>query len=429
MEERTGINSMRFDYYYGTQADQYNFIKVPKLLIQDEVFSGLSNDAKMLYGLLLDRMSLSMQNGWLDDNNRVFIIYQITDIMEDMKMSRVTAIKYLRELVEFGLVEKKRRGLGLPDILYIKSFVVQKDFNNNDGMPDKEATKMSHEMSQEMTYEIAEKESGNCLKMAGKQPEKPENTQKFKNYTSRSKEIKLQEVKKLNFRKFKNYTSRSKESKLQEVQDLNSKNNTNNINTNIINNNINNTNLSNTKKNNNNKSLNILSYQSVKGSTDPGNQTDEIIKDQEYEKTLTKENNVSEIRYDEKYSQAELETEYSKYLNLIKESIEYETLIYTRKDDKPMIDGIVNLIVETVISNNDYVVISSNKFPKEVVKGRLCKLKKMHIEYVLECMKTNTSDIKNIKKYLLAALYNAPTTIDSYYRTRLNHEWPQYAQK
>ena len=72
---------MAFEYYYGTQADQFNFIRVPKLLMHDVAFTELSVDAKMLYGLLLDRMNLSMKNGWFDDENRVYIIYQITEIM------------------------------------------------------------------------------------------------------------------------------------------------------------------------------------------------------------------------------------------------------------------------------------------------------------------------------------------------------------
>ena len=101
---------MAFEYYYGKQADQYNFIKVPKLLVHDDAFTELSVDAKMLYGLLLDRMNLSMKNGWLDEQNRVYIIYQIKDIMSDMNMARATAVKYLQELVDFGLVEKKKRG-------------------------------------------------------------------------------------------------------------------------------------------------------------------------------------------------------------------------------------------------------------------------------------------------------------------------------
>lgn len=119
---------MAFEYYYGKQADQYNFIKVPKLLVHDEAFTELSVDAKMLYGLLLDRMNLSMKNGWLDEENRVYIIYQIKDIMGDMNMARATAVKYLQELVDFGLVEKKREGWDFQTYCMLRVFLWKKKY-------------------------------------------------------------------------------------------------------------------------------------------------------------------------------------------------------------------------------------------------------------------------------------------------------------
>jgi hypothetical protein len=115
---------MGFEYYYGSQADQFNFIRIPKALITDEIFDTLSVNAKMLYGVLLDRMNLSMKNGWIDGDNRVYIHYQISDIMEDLKMARATAVKYMNELEEFGLVEKKRQGLGRANIIYVKIFLM-----------------------------------------------------------------------------------------------------------------------------------------------------------------------------------------------------------------------------------------------------------------------------------------------------------------
>ena len=116
---------MAFEYYYGKQADQYSFIKVPKLLVHDKAFIGLSVDAKMLYGLLLDRMSLSMKNGWLDEENRAYIIYTVDAIMEDLGCAKATCVKIMKELDSekgIGLIEKKRRGLGKPDIIYVKNF-------------------------------------------------------------------------------------------------------------------------------------------------------------------------------------------------------------------------------------------------------------------------------------------------------------------
>ena len=108
---------MEFSYYYGNQADQFSFIRIPRVLLVDQLFSPLSIQSKILYGVLLDRMGISMRNGWFDELNRVYIIYQISEIQEDLGFSKKKAIDYLTELEQFGLVEKKRRGRGLPSIL------------------------------------------------------------------------------------------------------------------------------------------------------------------------------------------------------------------------------------------------------------------------------------------------------------------------
>ena len=125
MEKSEGeLIIMVFNYYYGSEADLFNFIRIPKRLITDPSFAELSLSAKLLYGILLDRMSLSMKNKWLDKENRVYIIYQISEIMENLNMAEKTAIKTLKELEAVGLVEKKRRGLGLPSLLYVKNFII-----------------------------------------------------------------------------------------------------------------------------------------------------------------------------------------------------------------------------------------------------------------------------------------------------------------
>ena len=122
--------SLKFDYYYGIEAEQFSFYRVPRLLIKDERFKGLSSDAKLLYGLMLDRMSLSMKNGWLDEENRAYIIYTIDNMMEDLGCARATCVKVIKELdcdKSIGLIEKKRRGLGKPDIIYVKNFATVLD--------------------------------------------------------------------------------------------------------------------------------------------------------------------------------------------------------------------------------------------------------------------------------------------------------------
>ena len=96
---------MTFDYFYGTRADQYSFIRVPKLLITGKEFSSLTIQAKMLYGLLLDRMGMSIKNKWLDQENRVYVIYPIKEIQQDMNITKKKAMEILAELEEKGLVE------------------------------------------------------------------------------------------------------------------------------------------------------------------------------------------------------------------------------------------------------------------------------------------------------------------------------------
>ena len=116
---------LQLDYYYGIEAEQFSFYRVPRLLIKDERFKKLSSDAKLFYGLMLDRMSLSIKNEWLDEDNRAYIIYTIDSIMEDLGCGKEKAVKFLAELDSvkgIGLVEKVCRGLGKPDIIYVKNF-------------------------------------------------------------------------------------------------------------------------------------------------------------------------------------------------------------------------------------------------------------------------------------------------------------------
>lgn len=184
---------LKFDYYYGIEAEQFSFYRVPRLLIKDERFKGLSSDAKLLYGLMLDRMALSMKNGWLDDENRAYIIYTVDNIMEDLGCAKATCVKVMKELDSdngIGLIEKKRRGLGKPDIIYVKNFAT---------VEDKEP----------------EKTAANTDKPTEVQNL---NFKKFNNYTSGSSKTERQEVQDLDLQKSKKQTSRSSEDEPQEVQ-------------------------------------------------------------------------------------------------------------------------------------------------------------------------------------------------------------------
>ena len=113
---------MSYDYFYGQSGELFSYYRIPKALFQDSRFQPLSTDAKTLYGILLDRMSLSARNGWLDKAGRVFIIYTVQEVQDSLGCADKKATKLLRELEEYGLIERKRRGLGKPDLIYVKNF-------------------------------------------------------------------------------------------------------------------------------------------------------------------------------------------------------------------------------------------------------------------------------------------------------------------
>ena len=119
-----GDSRMSHDYFYGTESEQYAFLRVPRMLFTDKNYKHLSSDSKILYGLLLERMSLSRKNGWFDEYNRVYIIFPIEEIKEQLGCCHETAVKLLAELGGKGidLIERVRRGLGQPDIIYVKNF-------------------------------------------------------------------------------------------------------------------------------------------------------------------------------------------------------------------------------------------------------------------------------------------------------------------
>ena len=119
------MRTLKLPYFYGHEAEQYSFYRIPKQLISDSHFRNVSTDAKLLYGLMLDRMGLSMKNGWLDEQGRVYIFFVLDEIQDLLQCGHEKAVKLLAELDSekgIGLIERVKQGQGKPTIIYVKQF-------------------------------------------------------------------------------------------------------------------------------------------------------------------------------------------------------------------------------------------------------------------------------------------------------------------
>ena len=288
------------DYIYSIEPERFSFIRVPKILLQNEAYSGISAEAKLLYSLLFDRTELSNKNGWLDDQNRVYIIFTIAEIKECMNCGNKKAIQLLDELEnKAGLIERKRQGLGKPNLIYVKSF-----------------------------FRTVDK------------------------YGER------------HFLKCQNDTSGSMKTTSQEVSESHS-NNTDNKKTDM-----------------NHTDLSFLPGRESKRSDD-----------------------------------------YAQYESYFRSELEIPILIRNSPTEKETLEGILDLLAETCSSKKKTIRIAGDDKPIEVVKSRLMKLNSMHIQFVLDCLKENTTCVRDMKQYLLTTLFNAPVTIDPYYQSRVNHDF------
>ena len=276
-----------FNYFSGDESQQFTFYRIPKILLTDERFSELSTDAKLLYGVMLDRVSLSVKNGWIDKRGRVYIICTLSEIKKALRCVEKSAVKYMKELEKIGLIEKIRQGQGKPTLIYVKKFIPQEN---------------------------------------------------------------------LRIKTSKNSSSPTVESTGQDLYKFQS------------------------------------SYTEI---NDTSNNTDLILsEDQE------------RMRYEE-------------YLD---EHLEVEVLKQDYPYDIKLIDNLVDIILDVLCSKSKSLWISKEEKPISVVKSRLMKLTSEHIRYILDCMDENTEKISNPKQYLLAALYNAPVTMESYYRAAVRHD-------
>ena len=293
MPEKKPTRTADLDYFYGQSSELFSFYRIPKLLFQDSRFQPLSTDAKTLYGILLDRMSLSARNGWLDKAGRVFIIYTVQEVQDSLGCADKKSTKLLRELEEYGLIERKRRGQGKPSLVYVKNF--------------------SAESSKE-SVKNRDNDDSCGFKIACQDPAK----------------------------------SRCNK----------------------------------TKENDTEMSETNLFY---------SEESDGMSK------------------------RAQLEEYFS-------QSLEVDLLLRLCPDDEDTIYQIVDLLVDTCATNRKLLRIAGDDKPAEVVRSRFMKLNADHIRFVLKCLAENSSPIRNMKQYLLASLYNAPTTMQLFYQNQTNHD-------
>ena len=293
MPEKKPTRTADLDYFYGQSSELFSFYRIPKLLFQDSRFQPLSTDAKTLYGILLDRMSLSARNGWLDKAGRVFIIYTVQEVQDSLGCADKKATKLLRELEEYGLIERKRRGLGKPDLIYVKNF---------------------SSISSEMRIQNRDFHDSGGFKNASQDPSKSRCNKTKENDTEMSE-------------------------------------------------------------------------------TDPfySEESDEMSK---------------RTQLEEFFSQ----------------SLEVELLLRLCPDDEDTIYQIVDLLVDTCATKRKMLHIAGDDKPAEVVRSRFMKLNADHICFVLKRLAENSSPIRNMKQYLLASLYNAPTTMQLSYQNQTNHD-------
>ena len=312
-----------YDYYYGDESSQFSFYRIPRQLITGERFKRLSTDAKLLYGLLLDRMGLSAKNGWYDKQGRVYIYYTLDEIQKDMNCGHDKATKLLVELDNgkngFGLIERVRQGQGRPTKIYVKRFTTR-DLPPPPSAPETGPSPRPRRASGQECGETA-------LLTAEKPQSGPRKTRSLECGKPAGSYIKSNQTE------------------------------------------------------NSHLDLSILP------SVPPG-----------------------ESGWIDRYDcEKEIET-----------NIEYDRLC--RQFACEDVDEIVALIVDTLCATRLTIRIGGDYIPAAVVRERFFRLTYEHLEYVFECLRRNTTEIRNIRGYLLTALYNAPVTINHHYQAEVQHD-------
>ena len=408
------MNDIIFDYYRGVEAEQYSFYRIPKMLFTDTIFQDLSCEAKVLYGLMLDRMSLSLKNHWMDEEERVYIIFTVNNICDLMNCGTQKAVRLLKELdvkTGIGLIEKKRLGLGKPNVIYVKNFMIK----------DEEGEKQQTEQKQSRIVEIEELQ---------------DKRQKFlndENHNSGMMKMENQAVSETQLKNSENHNSEKRnsenpldyESKCQEFGKNQEKiieqkdsiasgaqfKNSENQNSRVVK--ITNQEFSKSQfKNDENHNSEVVKNNILEFSKSQSNKTN-INKTDNNQSILSKNVDLSEDEMDK----------INHCRKIVKEQISYTAFEQNKFYRIELVDELVELMTEIFMMPDEaFERVNGTEKSIAVIKSRFCKINQLHIEYVLDSMQKNQTNIGNIKAYLLTALYNSTITMDSYYQARVNYD-------
>ena len=386
-----------FGYFRAYEAEQFSFYRIPKVLFTDEYFQDLSTDAKVLYGLMLDRMGLSERNRWFDEEGRVYIIFTVEEVATYMNCGRVKGMKLLAELdmkKGIGLIERVKRGFGQSDIIYVKNFIrAGLKLEQETACPDDQNVSL-HEEEKERTPR-SEKRTYRGSK-SGLIEVRKTNLSGFEKRTYRGSKSEPVEVRKTNLSRSEKQTYRGSKSRLIEVRKTDP----------------NNTDKSETESN---KTENSKTDRSEIDSIYPS--------DIEQTKISNDIIDIEQTTITEQTDKKDQMKQFEFYTELVKQNISYDILRHDcKKSEEQLLDEIVAIVAEFLSMPRETALIGGVKYPYQYVRNRFLLLDDAHIRYVLECFRKKTTEVRNIKAYLLSSMLNATNTIDLYYQAKAQHD-------
>lgn len=410
------MQKIQFDYFTGMEAEQYSFYRVPKVLFTESCFKTLSCEAKVLYGLMLDRMSLSIKNRWLDSEDRVYIIFTVEEIAELMNCGTQKAVKLVKELDSsngIGLIEKKRLGLGKPNVIYVKNFMIREvpDQKPTGNCADLQSEQEDHKKIADLQSKQKRHKECADLQQEAENKGKTGISLNCENHHSGVVKTTIQDYGESQFQNSENHNSRMVETTNPEFPESQFKNSENHH-SRIVE--ITNPECPKSQSNNtdiNNTDFSENEYSDIESSETDFNETDNIL------------SNLSHLSVRKTAGMIDMVEEMEAYRKIIRENISYECFEDSRYRQQEEVDELVELMVEVmVMPDNSTVRIGGVDKPVVIVKNRFMKVEHGHIEYVVGCLEKNTSKVGNIRAYLLTTLYNSTMTIENYYRAEVNHD-------